>query len=74
VPINRAVKKALKRLPVDYEIVTTKDHYFLQVEGHDRILLGGNHPAQAESLVRATLKQLDALKRKIENDDSREDQ
>lgn len=67
-PIHRSVKKALRRLPVDYEIVQTKDHYWLKVEGYERVMVGGNHPNLPDHKVKETVDQVNKLRKRIKYD------
>lgn len=60
------VRLAINSLPVFYSIEKSKDHYYLRVDGHPRIIIAGNHGRLKFAELRNTLKAINRLKEKLE--------
>jgi len=63
--IDPIIKKALEEIPVPYTVFKSRDHYFIQVEGHPRIIVAGNHQKAKWHEVRGTVKHIQRLVRSI---------
>lgn len=66
--LETEIKKALREIPVPYEIVKKTDHYFLAVTGQPRICIGNNHGKSKPTTVRATLVEIRKLIERVSND------
>jgi hypothetical protein len=65
------VKRELDLLPVPYEIRKSKDHYFVVIDGHKPICVGGNHDKHGWRLSRATSSQIKKIRRTMEKADGK---
>lgn len=59
--IDNNIKRALKELPIEYIVEKSKDHYFVKVEGHPRIIIGGNHDRTKSGCVKNSVKSIRRL-------------
>jgi hypothetical protein len=59
--IDNNIKRALKDLKVSYTIEKSRDHYFIKVEGHPRIIIGGNHDRSKTGCVKGTVRLIKKL-------------
>ena len=59
--IDNNIKRVLKELPIDYSIEKSKDHYFIKVQGHPRIIIGGNHDRTKIGCVKNSVKSIKRL-------------
>jgi hypothetical protein len=66
--VDPIVKKALEEIPVPYTVFKSRDHYFIQVEGHPRIIVAGNHQKAKWREVRGTVRHIQKLIRSINGD------
>lgn len=48
-------------IPVPYEVVKKKDHYFLLVSGFDRICIAGNHDRTSLRNAKNTVNQIKSV-------------
>lgn len=59
------VRAAIKDIPAEYTIKKSKNHYFLYVDGHPRVLVAGNHGRLSFTELRSTLRDLAKLKERL---------
>lgn len=64
--LDPSIRKALDELPVPYTIERSRDHYFVRVEGHPRIIVAGNHGKNKPGELASTLKNIKRIKEKLE--------
>ena len=58
--IDRRVARAVSALTVPFEIISKRNHYFVQVAGH-RVCIGSNSSSEKGFLVRRCLDKLNKL-------------
>ncbi len=63
--IDPEVRKALDDLGVSYTVEKSKDHYFVRVIGHPRIIIAGNHGSLKDGERRGTLRNIKRLREKL---------
>tara|TARA_R110000868_G_scaffold49869_1_gene160168 strand:+ start:556 stop:765 length:210 start_codon:yes stop_codon:yes gene_type:complete len=59
--IDQIVKRVIADIPVPYEVVKKKDHYFLLVSGFDRICIAGNHDRTSLRNAKNTVNQIKSV-------------
>jgi hypothetical protein len=59
--IDQIVKRVMADIPVPYEVVKKKDHYFLLVSGFDRICIAGNHDRTSLRNAKNTVNQIKSV-------------
>lgn len=59
--IDQIVKQVMADIPVPYEVVKKKDHYFLLVSGFDRICIAGNHDRTSLRNAKNTVNQIKSV-------------
>ena len=64
--IEPEIKVALKEIPVPYEIVKKKDHYFLEIPGYPRLCIAGNHNRTKVQTVRMSVNEIRKLIKLLE--------
>ena len=64
--IEPEIKVALKEIPVPYEIVKKKDHYFLEIPGYPRLCIAGNHNRTKVQTVRMSVHEIRKLIKSLE--------
>jgi len=56
--IDKAVRRYLRRLPVRWEIVKSKDHYFLEVDGKRIACVGNNSSGRDGRFAKKTINEI----------------
>jgi hypothetical protein len=64
--IEPEVKTALKEIPVPYEIVKKKDHYFIEVPGYPRLCIANNHNRTKARTIRMCVVEIKKLIKYLE--------
>jgi hypothetical protein len=64
--IEPEVKTALKEIPVPYEIVKKKDHYFLEIFGYPRLCIANNHNRTKARTIRISVNEIRKLIKLLE--------
>lgn len=64
--IEPEIKVALKEIPVPYEIVKKKDHYFLEIPGYPRLCIANNHNRTKARTVRISVIEIRKLIKLLE--------
>ena len=59
--IDRRIRERIQRLPVEWQVVKKRDHYFLWVGGGVLCCVGDNSSKVNEHLVRRTADTLDRI-------------
>lgn len=63
--IDADVRRALDELGVPYTIEKSKNHYFVRVGNHPRIIIAGNHGKAKHGEQRDTLRMIARLKNQL---------
>lgn len=63
--IDADIRKALDDLGVAYTIEKSKDHYFVRVGNHPRIIVAGNHGRNKPGEIKGTLRDIKRLREKL---------
>ena len=66
--IDPIIKRAMDEIPVAYEVIKTKDHYFLKVGDHPRVIIAGNHGRSKYGEVTSTVKNIHKLIKQIKQE------
>jgi hypothetical protein len=64
--IEPEIKVALKEIPVPYEIVKKKDHYFLEIPGYPRLCIANNHNRTKARTIRMSVIEIRKLIKLLE--------
>ena len=64
--IDPTIKRAMDEIPVAYEIIKTKDHYFLKIGDHPRVIIAGNHGRSKHGEIVSTVKSIHKLIKQIQ--------
>jgi hypothetical protein len=64
--IEPEIKVALKEIPVPYEIVKKKDHYFLEIPGYPRLCIANNHNRTKARTIRMSVNEIRKLIKLLE--------
>lgn len=61
--IEPEIKRALKTIPIQFEIVKKTDHYFLEIPGYPRLCIANNH---GRTRARTTIKTVMEIRKLVE--------
>lgn len=64
--IEPEVKAVLREIPVPYEIVKKKDHYFIEIPGYPRVCVANNHRHTKVRTIRLCVVELRKLIKYLE--------
>jgi hypothetical protein len=64
--IDPIIKRAMDEIPVAYEIIKTKDHYFLKIGDHPRVIIAGNHGRSKHGEIVTTVRNIHKLIKHIQ--------
>jgi len=64
--IDPIIKRVLDEIPVPYEIIKSKDHYFIKVGDHPRVIIAGNHGRSKHGEISGTVSAIRKLIKHIQ--------